>query len=115
MGDAAHAMVPYQGQGAGQAIEDACVLQELLGRVHHKGDIVKALSAYDQVCRPRAERVVATSREAGYLFTMQAEGVKDDVVKMRGNIGKRMEGIWCQDIQAQNQAAVDLFEANLRC
>ncbi|KAL9001642.1 MAG: hypothetical protein Q9188_005395 [Gyalolechia gomerana] len=115
MGDAAHAMVPYQGQGAGQAIEDASVLQELLGRVHHKGKIVKALSVYDQVRRPRAERVVATSREAGYLFTMQAEGVKDDVVKMRENIEKRMEWIWGQDIQAQNQAAVDLFEDNLRC
>lgn len=114
MGDAAHAMVPYQGQGAGQAIEDACVLQELLGMVHRKEDLAKALSVYDQVRRPRAERVVATSREAGYLFTMQAEGVKDDVAKMRENIETRMKWIWGQDIQAQNQAAVDLFKESLQ-
>lgn len=114
MGDAAHAMVPYQGQGAGQAIEDACVLQELLGMVYRKEDLAKALSAYDQVRRPRAERVVTTSREAGYLFTMQDKEVKDNISRMREKIETRMKWIWELDIQAQNQAAVDLFEGSLR-
>jgi salicylate hydroxylase len=33
MGDAAHAMTPWQGSGAGQAIKDAMVLSTLLGEV----------------------------------------------------------------------------------
>lgn len=33
LGDAAHAMTPFQGQGAGQAIEDALVLTTLLSKV----------------------------------------------------------------------------------
>ena len=33
LGDACHAMLPFQAQGAAQAIEDASVLGELLSRV----------------------------------------------------------------------------------
>lgn len=113
MGDAAHAMTPFQGQGAGQAIEDACVLQALLGKVHDKKYIPNALSAYDQVRRPRAQRVVTTSREAGYLYTMQLDGVEDDVDKIREALEERMHWIWHRNIQAQNQAALDLYEESL--
>lgn len=94
MGDAAHAMTSFQGQGAGQAIEDACVLQTLLGKVRRTEEIPYALEAYDQVRRPRAERVVTTSREAGYLLTMQLEGVKDDLDKMKEQWERRMSWIW---------------------
>ncbi|WP_127783004.1 FAD-dependent monooxygenase [Rhodococcus sp. X156] len=37
LGDAAHAMLPYQAQGASQAMEDAAVLAEELGRVTRSG------------------------------------------------------------------------------
>ena len=37
MGDACHAMLPYQAQGASQAMEDAAVLAEELGRVSADG------------------------------------------------------------------------------
>lgn len=113
MGDAAHAMTSFQGQGAGQAIEDACVLQALLGNLHQKEHIPNALMAYDQVRRPRAERVVSTSREAGYLVTMQLEGVGGDLEKMKEQWEKRMSWIWHRNIQAQNQAAFDIFDESL--
>ncbi|KAL8832924.1 MAG: hypothetical protein Q9170_004652 [Blastenia crenularia] len=113
MGDAAHAMTPFQGQGAGQAIEDSCVLQALLGKVHDPKHIPYALSAYDQVRRPRGERVVRTSRETGYLTTMQLDGVGQDVSKIKENLEERMHWIWHRNIQAQNQAALDLFEESL--
>ena len=113
IGDAAHAMTAFQGQGAGQAIEDACVLQALFEEVHHEEGIPNALAAYDQVRRPRAERIVTTSREAGYLATMQLEGVRDDLGKMRESWEKRWNWIWNRDIEAQNRAAVALFEESL--
>ena len=57
MGDAAHATTPWQGQGASQAIEDALVLETLLGRVHNVKHVSNAFSAYDQIRRARTQRV----------------------------------------------------------
>ena len=57
MGDAAHATTPWQGQGASQAIEDALVLETLLGRVRSVSRISNAFSAYDQIRRERTQRV----------------------------------------------------------
>ncbi|MFD4253401.1 FAD-dependent oxidoreductase [Amycolatopsis thermoflava] len=45
LGDACHAMLPYQAQGASQAMEDAAVLAEELGRVTRAG-IDEALVRY---------------------------------------------------------------------
>jgi len=45
LGDACHAMLPYQAQGASQSMEDAAVLAEELGRVT-RGDIDGALVRY---------------------------------------------------------------------
>lgn len=113
MGDAAHATTPYQGQGAGQAIEDALVLETLLGRVHDPKYIPNAFAAYDQVRRPRSQRVVKTSREAGLLFGMLAEGVGTDLQKMRERLETRMHWIWNRDLGKQNADAVALFEESL--
>ena len=113
MGDAAHATTPFQGQGAGQAIEDACVLQALLGRVHNKTELPNVLEAYDEVRRPRSQRIVTTSREAAELDYMRLKGVGDDIEKMREKLDGRMHWIWHRDLVAQNAAAVKLFEEGL--
>ncbi len=113
MGDAAHATTPFQGQGAGQAIEDALVLSTLLGRVRDPMLIPNAFAAYDQVRRPRSQRVVTTSREAGRLYGMMAEGVGGDLEKIRERTGRRMEWIWNRDLERQNGEAVALFEESL--
>ena len=54
LGDAAHAMLPHQGQGANQAIEDAFVLAEELGRA---GDVLAALHRYARRRRVRTRQV----------------------------------------------------------
>ena len=113
MGDAAHATTPFQAQGAGQAIEDACVLQTLLGRVHNKKDLPNVLAAYDQVRRPRSQRIVTTSREAAELYYMRSKGAEDDIEKIREKLGGRMHWIWNRDLVAQNEAAIRLFEESL--
>ena len=48
LGDAAHAMLPHQGQGANQAIEDAAVLA---GELDGVADLATALRRY--ICRRR--------------------------------------------------------------
>ncbi|KAK8030411.1 hypothetical protein PG990_000145 [Apiospora arundinis] len=49
VGDAAHAMTPWQGSGAGMSIEDSLVLSTLLGRATTPTEVLKALEVYDQL------------------------------------------------------------------
>jgi salicylate hydroxylase len=61
LGDSAHAMLPYLGQGAAMAIEDACVLSTAISR--HADDLDNALLAYERVRVPRARAAVLGSRD----------------------------------------------------
>ncbi|MEV0681206.1 FAD-dependent monooxygenase [Actinosynnema sp. NPDC050436] len=62
LGDAAHAMTPFLGQGACMAFEDAVVLADACARFPTVG---AALEAYDRVRRPRTQAVARASRVAG--------------------------------------------------
>ncbi|TCD68035.1 hypothetical protein EIP91_011646 [Steccherinum ochraceum] len=79
LGDAAHAMLPYQGAGACQAIEDALLLSELLGHpLTTPFTLPRALSIYDTTRRPFAQHVAETSRENGLLYTLNYPGLRFD-------------------------------------
>ena len=65
MDDAAHASIPFQGAGAGQALEDAFVLETVLGKCAEPSQLTHAFKAYDAIRRPRSQKVMRTSREAG--------------------------------------------------
>jgi salicylate hydroxylase len=107
LGDAAHASTPHQGAGAGQAIEDAHVLAELLGdpRVIEARDALTAFQAYDAVRRPRSQRVVTSSKENAYLLCLRLDGVKDDEGKLRTTFEERLRWLWDIDIQDQAERA----------
>src|SRR5207247_2361711 len=63
LGDAAHPMLPYLGQGACQAIEDGAVLATAL--TAEAADPVTGLARYERTRRPRASQVVLAARERG--------------------------------------------------
>jgi 2-polyprenyl-6-methoxyphenol hydroxylase-like FAD-dependent oxidoreductase len=62
LGDAAHAMTPNIGQGAGMAMEDAAVLAEELAG---SAKIEDAVRNYARRRKPRVETVMRISREVG--------------------------------------------------
>ncbi|WP_410644134.1 FAD-dependent monooxygenase [Amycolatopsis sp. lyj-346] len=64
LGDAAHAMPPFLGQGGCQAIEDAVVLAHA---VSTEDSVEAALESYDRQRRPRSQRVVRESVRMGRL------------------------------------------------
>lgn len=107
LGDAAHASTPHQGAGAGQAIEDAHVLAELLAdpRVITTDDVVAAFRAYDAVRRPRSQRVVTSSKENMYLLCLSYDGVGDDEQKLKKMWQERFRWLWDIDIQEQAENA----------
>ena len=73
VGDAAHAMLPFLAQGAAQAIEDASVLTVCLERASCSAEIPKLMAAYEQIRRPRVEKIAAATRENGELWHLVDE------------------------------------------
>jgi salicylate hydroxylase len=65
LGDAAHPMLPFLGQGAAMAIEDACVLARALSA---SDDPHEGLERYEVARLERTTRVAAASRSAGEHF-----------------------------------------------
>lgn len=90
VGDAAHAALPFAGNGAAQALEDAAVLDCLFGAVVDSGNqwrgrrrggalrrkamIEDALLAYDHVRRPRSQAVVDMARKFGRIYAYAEDG-----------------------------------------
>ncbi|EKM54255.1 uncharacterized protein PHACADRAFT_146035 [Phanerochaete carnosa HHB-10118-sp] len=78
LGDAAHAMTPHQGAGAGQSVEDAFILAGLLGHLSvTKNNLEEALRAYDHVRVPFANRVIEGSRNAGAMYELRSSHGND--------------------------------------
>ena len=92
LGDAAHPMLPYLGQGACQAIEDGAVLAAALSSPGADDDPVTALGRYERIRRPRASRVVLTARERGlsnHLASPLAAWRRDLVIAVRKRVNRR--------------------------
>ncbi|KAK9311550.1 hypothetical protein V1524DRAFT_450245 [Lipomyces starkeyi] len=111
LGDAAHATTPHQGSGAGMAVEVALILSNLLGMVDHSRDLKLVLQIYDQIRRPRTQKVVTTSRQAGLLYDMELPEVGDDLAKIADQLSTRMEWIWNEDLDAHVKAAKTYYQA----
>ncbi|KAH9847299.1 salicylate hydroxylase [Lenzites betulinus] len=125
LGDAAHAMMPYQGAGAGQAIEDAFVLARLLTDPRTTRETLpRALHAYDAVRRPFAQRVQASSRENGLLYTLNYPGLAFDgpaaagthgadaekLAQIRERIQRNWEWAWETTVDADLQRALRMLD-----
>jgi salicylate hydroxylase len=93
LGDAAHSMLPYLGQGACQAIEDGCVLASAVAA--EPDDPVAALRRYERSRRPRASQVVLASRERGvsnHLASPLAAFRRDLSIAVRRRLGRDPDG-----------------------
>jgi 2-polyprenyl-6-methoxyphenol hydroxylase-like FAD-dependent oxidoreductase len=73
LGDAAHAMTPNLGQGGCQALEDAATLTAL---VAGDQDVAVALRRYDELRRPRTQRLWRRSLQGGRLSHLKPAPVR---------------------------------------
>ncbi|KAH9840776.1 FAD/NAD(P)-binding domain-containing protein [Rhodofomes roseus] len=88
IGDAAHAMTPHQGSGAGQAIEDGFVLASLLADPRtNRQTLPRVLQIYDAIRRPFSQDIMQRSRNSGrlYEFGLSPTESEGDVVGMTGH------------------------------
>ncbi|CAK7245764.1 MAG: hypothetical protein STHCBS139747_007356 [Sporothrix thermara] len=111
LGDSAHATTPHQASGAGQCIEDALVLSHILGRVTSPAGLTKAFEVYDGIRRPRGQKVVRTSQEAGELYSFNHADYGDNMEKIVDNFRQRFLWIWEHDLQADLDRADQLLAA----
>lgn len=73
VGDAAHAMTPYLGQGGNCAMVDALVVMHLLARAINTGDNLEAVGRdYESLRKDFVTRVQTLSRQHGNLITLSA-------------------------------------------
>ncbi|KAJ7736563.1 hypothetical protein DFH07DRAFT_99322 [Mycena maculata] len=121
IGDAAHAMTPHQGSGAGQAIEDAYILATVLGhRSTTRENLARALRVYDEIRRPAALGVVEASRLNGRYFSLAVDGIDfdhyagpqlwDKLQKLYGAIVKNWEWTWATSVDGSVQEALRMLE-----
>jgi salicylate hydroxylase len=106
MGDAAHAMTPWQGSGAGQAIEDAMILETLLEEVREPRQLDAAFKAYDAVRRPRTQKIVASSKITGHIICGRGPGIGLDIDKLREALASRWNFIYGLDMKEHKKAAL---------
>ncbi len=99
LGDAAHAMVPFQAQGAAMGIEDAATLGPLLIDCDEPED---AFARYAKARQARVDRVANLSASNGRIFHMKwpFSAARDAVMRAqgpRGHLG-RLGWIYSHDV-----------------
>ncbi|KAI0852346.1 hypothetical protein F5Y00DRAFT_258753 [Daldinia vernicosa] len=109
LGDAAHTAMPFAGNGAAQALEDAAVLDYLLAHVERPEQIEHALRAFDGVRRPRSQAVVELARKFGRVYAYAEDGMHEDPARMMEFFGQMAAFTNEFDVKGQNEAALKVF------
>lgn len=79
LGDAAHPMLPFLGQGAGMVIEDAVVLARLLAQ---GGDIEEVLARYEVLRRPRTAYAMLKGRAHARYYNTHPDEADESSLAM---------------------------------
>ena len=103
VGDAAHAMLPFQAQGAAMAIEDAAILAPLLMT---EPDAASALTRYDALRRARVERVRKATDFNGFSFHLEwpFTMARNMVLRLQGPQGHLRRLDWLYGYDAAPEA-----------
>ncbi|KAF8624147.1 hypothetical protein AX17_007210 [Amanita inopinata Kibby_2008] len=125
-GDAAHAMLPHQGSGAGQAIEDAYMLSSLLGNPKTtRKTLDHAIQVYDDTRKPFANGIYRKSRLAGHYMMLhpdvidfpedeEPEVTMKNLAELGDNITENWSWSWRTRIDSSVDDAVKMLEEKIQ-
>lgn len=114
LGDAAHAAVPWQGPSNGMMVEDVLILSTVLGRATSTAEAVVALEVYDEIRRPRTQRIVESSRENGVIMTGRGKDTGMDLQKLQEKLLPRWYFIVNFDVEKHRAEAIQRLDSKLR-
>lgn len=111
LGDAAHAMLPHLGAGAGQSLEDGWVLGRAISECltsspnAHFTSLSSTAQLYQSVRLPRAQKTQRTSRAAGDTYELQTDDMIDKSFEeclpmIAERTRERMKWVWEEDLDA---------------
>ncbi|PYH94344.1 salicylate hydroxylase [Aspergillus ellipticus CBS 707.79] len=115
VGDSAHASLPFQAAGAGQGLEDALVLSNVLAEIFNapKKDepleayISAGFAGYDSVRRPRAQRQHERAQEMALMLYFQHPETGASMEKVLNQLQNGwFDWLWFRDLNADIQTAV---------
>ena len=95
------------------SIEDSLVLSALLGRAQSVSDARTALKVYDQVRRPRTQRIVESSRGTGQISFGLSEEFGLDFDKLKAGLLPRWDFIVGFNNEKHREEAIELLEKEL--
>ncbi|KAF5310166.1 hypothetical protein D9619_010218 [Psilocybe cf. subviscida] len=122
-GDAAHAMSPHHGAGAGQAIEDAYVLSSLLCHdLASKDTIPQIAEIYNAIRYPQGNKTLLGSDQAGKQTQLVAPGFEDvregdadvPLEKLQDlfeDFARRWDWVWKESAEGDRSLALQLFKS----
>lgn len=110
IGDAAHATTPWQASGGGMSIEDSFLLSSLLSHANSVTEAVNALKAYDEVRRPRTQRIVESSRGTGEIMTGRGGETKMPLDQVREKLVHRWEFIFDVKLEKHRDEAMAIMD-----
>ena len=109
-GDAAHASSPHQGVGACMGVEDALVLCEVLDTAENnirsgglsqeksvlarRSTVERALKAYSETRKERAQWLVRSSREMGEMYQWRYGPTGRDYQRCHDKLDKASRRLW---------------------
>lgn len=90
-------------------MEDALILSNLLGKVEEERELPLAFQVYDYIRRPRAQKVVQTSQEAGQIYSFTHPELGEDMTRIVENLNRRFLWIWEHDLKEDVERADRMF------
>ena len=114
LGDAAHTMLPHQGQGVNQAIEDSMALATFVKAAETVADLPEAFRRYTAVRMQRTAILQNGSRRSGAMFDAQYEfaNLKKRNAELRVGRDFRRSAVFDYDARKVAEKALNRFERN---
>lgn len=95
------------------SVEDSLILSSLLGKARSSAEAIVALRVYDQVRRPRTQRIVESSRGTGEIAMGRGEkGL--DLQWLRQNFLPRWDFIIDFNNEKHLQESLNLMDSKLQ-
>lgn len=114
IGDAAHAMLPHQGAGAGQGLEDALILANLLAAPQLTAENINLVSkVYEDIRLDRAVKVQYTSHESGEIYELYSSDYPS-FEEVGAHLVHRFDWLWQHSLEQDIETATTALQSNIK-